>query len=166
MDITAKSISLLLAIILTGLSAGLFYGWEFSVIPGTKRIADQAYIETMQAINRAIINPAFILVFLGSLLAQAISLHLCRGTMAFWLILGGLSTYFLGTILVTGLGNVPLNNGLDALNWNGLRLEEMNQHRIRYEIKWNRLHTVRTAFAVVSFVLVLLAAMLPDKQEF
>ncbi|MGD1959049.1 MAG: DUF1772 domain-containing protein [Fulvivirga sp.] len=163
MELTTKSITLIAALFLTGLSAGLFYAWEFSVIPGAKRVADQTYIETMQAVNRAIINPAFMLIFFGSMLAQTMSLYLHRGTTAFWLILSALATYFLGTILVTALGNVPLNNGLDALNLKDLSVEEINQHRSAYEPKWNKLHTVRTAFAVLSFSLMLVSTMLTMK---
>ena len=48
------TISLAAATILTGLSAGLLYGWRVSVIPGTRRTSSHAYVETMQAINRAI----------------------------------------------------------------------------------------------------------------
>jgi uncharacterized membrane protein len=35
------------------------------VIPGTRRIDDIAYVTTMQHINKAIINPAFIIPFMG-----------------------------------------------------------------------------------------------------
>jgi hypothetical protein len=31
----------------TGLVAGLLYGWTFSVIPGTTRVGDRTYVETM-----------------------------------------------------------------------------------------------------------------------
>ena len=89
MDISIKTISLFGAILLTGLSAGLFYAWEVSVIPGTKRVADASYIETMQHINRAIINPAFMLIFFGSLLVQALAVYQYKGSEAFWFLLGG-----------------------------------------------------------------------------
>ena len=36
-----------------------------SVIPGTRRVAATNYVDTMQPINRAIINPAFIIPFMG-----------------------------------------------------------------------------------------------------
>ena len=67
------TISLAAATIFTGLSAGLLYGWRVSVIPGTRRTSSHAYVETMQAINRAILNPAFFLVFLGAPVAIAVS---------------------------------------------------------------------------------------------
>ncbi|CAE7470434.1 unnamed protein product, partial [Symbiodinium microadriaticum] len=45
-----------------------FYAWSVSVIPGTKRLADLTYLESMQSINRAILNPAFFVVFFGSMI--------------------------------------------------------------------------------------------------
>jgi len=158
MEITLKTMTLFAAIFLTGLSAGLFYAWEFSVIPGTKRVAGPVYLETMQAINRAIINPAFLLIFMGSLVAQTAGALQFRGTPAFWLLLTATACYLFGTILVTSLGNVPLNNALDALNLPALNPEQVVRHRQHYELRWNRLHTIRTAFAVLSFLLLLIAA--------
>ena len=73
MDISFKSIILFGAVVLTGLSAGLFCAWSVSVIPGTKRVADLAYLETMQSINRAILNPVFFLIFFGSVVLLSIS---------------------------------------------------------------------------------------------
>jgi uncharacterized membrane protein len=158
MEITIKSITLYAAIILTGLSAGLFYAWEFSVIPGTRQVKDNTYIETMQAINRAIINPAFMTIFLGSVLVQIMSTYQHRGTTIFWILLIATLTYVIGTILVTGLGNVPLNNALDTLHLKELSPEQITVKRINYELRWNRLHTIRTVFAVISFMLLLWTA--------
>ena len=73
MEISIRSITLFIALILSGLSAGLFYAWSVSVIPGTKRVPDLVYLEAMQAINRAILNPAFFLVFFGSLILLGVS---------------------------------------------------------------------------------------------
>lgn len=57
MEISIKTITLFAAALLTGLSAGLFYAWAVSVIPGTRKVTDMIYLETMQSINRAIRNP-------------------------------------------------------------------------------------------------------------
>ncbi|MEM9720356.1 MAG: DUF1772 domain-containing protein [Bacteroidota bacterium] len=157
MEISIKSITLFVALLLTGLSAGLFYAWSVSVIPGTKRIPDLMYLETMQAINRAILNPAFFLIFFGSLILLGISTfqHVQDG-LAFKLLLAATLTYLLGTFGVTSIGNVPLNNSLDALELHELGAEMLAQTRKQYERKWNRLHTIRTVFAVLSFVCSLL----------
>lgn len=164
MEITLNNITLFIGIILTGLSAGLFYAWEFSVIPGTKQIDDHSYISTMQAINKAIINPAFMLIFFGALIFQIASTFQYRDSTAFWILLGALLTYLTGTILVTGLGNVPLNNALEALNLKELSAEQLSNQRAHYELQWNRLHKIRTAFAVLSFILLLAGLFITNSK--
>lgn len=162
MEITLKTVALYAAILLTGLSAGLFFAWQVSVIPGTKRVQDSVYIETMQKINRAIINPPFMVIFLGSLIVQITSIALHWNTsVTLWLILGATVLYGTGTVIVTGSGNVPLNDKLDALSLKDLTEIQMASERQQYEAKWNRLHTVRTVFAVLSFMLLITAAFLP-----
>lgn len=163
MEITYQITALYIAILLTGLSAGLFYAWQVSVIPGTKLVKDSTYIETMQKINRAIINPPFMLTFLGSLLIQTISVFLYWNTgVSLWFILAGTLMYGAGTVMVTVLGNVPLNDALDELYLNDLSKEKISKERQEYEIPWNRLHLIRTGFSVFSFMLLLVAAFIPS----
>jgi len=158
MEIT-KDIALYISIILTGLSAGLFYAWQVSVIPGTKLVKDATYIETMQKINRAIINPLFMLIFLGTLIMQFLSVYLYwDSTGPFWFILGATALYGAGTILITGIGNVPLNDALDTLKLNQLSTDQVTTERRDYESRWNRFHIIRTVFSVLAFMMLLLAA--------
>ena len=161
MEFTMQIAALYLALLLTGLSAGLFFAWQVSVIPGTKLLRNSTYIETMQKINRAIINPLFMLVFLGPLLLQILSVILYWYTpVPFWFIVGATVTYAAGTVIITGLGNVPLNDALDTLKLNELNEEELSGRRREYESPWNRLHLLRTLFAVLSFMLLLCAAFI------
>ncbi|SMO71472.1 DUF1772 domain-containing protein [Gracilimonas mengyeensis] len=161
MEFTLNQTVLYLTVLLTGLSAGLFYAWQVSVIPGTKRIKDATYIETMQKINRAIINPFFMLIFLGSLAGQILSFLLYwNTTLPFMLILVSTILYGVGTVIVTGLGNVPLNDALDKLFLDDLSEEQLSQERQNYEASWNKLHLIRTVFSVLAFTLLLAAAFL------
>lgn len=166
MDISIKSISLFGAIILTGLSAGLFYAWSVSVIPGTKKVMDVAYLETMQSINRAILNPAFFVIFFGSVLFLTISsvYQFHTNKLVFTLLLTSSITYLVGTVGVTGLGNVPLNDQLEVLKIVGNNSSEIAEFRKYYESNWNRFHLIRTVFAVISFVLTVLALFLQTKE--
>ena len=163
MEITFKTLALYVAILLTGLSAGLFFAWQVSVIPGTKRVQDSVYIETMQEINRAIINPPFMMIFLGSLIVQLLTVVLYwNTTITLWLILGATLLYGIGTVIVTGMGNVPLNDKLDVLSLNEQSEIQMASERQQYEANWNRLHTVRTLFAVLSFMFLITTAFLSN----
>ncbi len=158
MEMSIKTVTLFTTVALTGLSAGLFYAWSVSVIPGTRKVIDSTYLETMQSINRAILNPAFFLVFFGSLISLAISSiqHYQAGTI-FWLLLVSTITYAAGTFGITAFGNVPLNDALEALNLEDLTNIRITEFRNSYEQKWNRFHAIRTAFSVLSFLLTILA---------
>ena len=166
MDISLKSTILFGAIILTGLSAGLFYAWQVSVIPGTKKIADLTYLETMQSINRAILNPAFFIIFFGSLILLGISsIHeFSANKWAFAFMLASTITYLVGTFGVTALGNVPLNDQLDVLNITELSTQKVAEFRELYETKWNKLHLIRTVFAVLSFFLALASLFINNRN--
>ncbi|OEK06502.1 anthrone oxygenase family protein [Roseivirga misakiensis] len=154
MDISIKTLSLFGAVVFTGLSAGLFFAWSVSVIPGTQKINSEAYLETMQSINRAILNPVFFMVFFGSLLflgaASYYQFHVSSS--AFWFMLIAAATYLIGTLAVTGLGNVPLNDQLESTQLNLLNKVQLEDLRSFYESKWNRFHLIRTICAIASFV--------------
>jgi uncharacterized membrane protein len=156
MELTLSAIILFSTTLLTGLSAGLFYAWQVSVIPGTKQVSDTAYLETMQLINRKIINPFFILIFLGSFITQLTSLYLFADQdTAFWILFASTLSYT-ATLGITGAGNVPLNNDLDKVELPGLNADQKIKLRIDYESPWNLLHLIRTVFSLLSFVLLLL----------
>jgi uncharacterized membrane protein len=161
MEISLKSLALYGAVVLTGLSAGLFYAWAVSVIPGTKRIADPTYLETMQSINRAILNPRFFLIFFGSALFLGLSsiLEYQTSKLVFGLMAGSTLVYLLGTIGITVSGNVPLNDQLDAMDLAEFSKEQLTAFRTEYETKWNRYHSYRTVFSVLSFILATLALL-------
>ena len=168
MELSFKITSLFVAILLTGLSAGLFYAWEVSVIPGTKRITDISYLETMQSINRAILNPAFFIIFIGSLLFLLFSSYLQYKevvNLSFWLVLGATLTYLIGTFGVTVIGNVPMNEALDAVNLNDLNSTEAHHTRMAYETKWNKWHRVRTIFSVLAFALSIVAGLISPSHH-
>jgi uncharacterized membrane protein len=162
MELSFKTLILLTALLLTGLSAGLFYAWQVSVIPGTRRVPDLTYLESMQAINRAILNPAFFLTFFGAPLVLAIStVQQFQAGNAFWLLLAATLLYGFGTFGVTAFGNVPLNDALDILDLAELGEQEITRFRADYERRWNRLHLIRTIFAVASFIVALLVVFTP-----
>lgn len=158
MELSIKSLTLFAAVLLTGLSAGLFYAWQVSVIPGTRKVMDMTYLESMQSINRAILNPAFFLVFFGSAILLTIStIQQFKYGLPFWFILAATIIYWIGTFGVTAFGNVPLNDALEALNLETLTEQKVIEFRKHYEQKWNRLHLIRTVFSVLSFLLSLVS---------
>ncbi len=149
-------------IVTTGLMSGLLYGWSVSVIPGTKRVPAGNYVDTMQHINRAIINPAFVIPFMGIplVLGGAAVMQFRAGDhRRGWLLAGATATYVIGVLGVTGAGNEPLNDALDAFDLRGSTSEAVERRRTTYEQPWNRWHHLRTIASVGSFALAAAAAL-------
>lgn len=163
MEISIQPVSLFTAIILTGLSAGLFYAWEVSVIPGTRKVSNTVYLETMQLINRAIYNPGFFVIYFGSLLLLILSTiqHFHTGT-SFWILLAATICYLIGTFAVTAFGNIPLNNALDILDLSALSTQQITAFRENYEQQWNLFHHIRTLFSVIAFLLAVLVLFIQN----
>ncbi|MEM9466004.1 MAG: anthrone oxygenase family protein [Actinomycetota bacterium] len=154
--------TLVVAAIASGLSAGLFYGWRVSVIPGTAQTSAAAYVETMQRVNVAIINPAFLVVFMGVpvLVGLAAVVQFADDdTTAGTLLAVAVVVYLTTTVATTATRNIPLNDALDAFDLTGASPEDVEAERARYERPWNRWHDVRTVSSVVAFVLVVVAAV-------
>ena len=73
------------------------------------------------------------------------------------MVLIALISYLAGTVGVTVVGNVPLNEALETISIRELSVEQMKTTRATYEVKWNMYHKIRTLCAVVSFSAVLLS---------
>jgi uncharacterized membrane protein len=147
-----------MTILFSGLSAGLFFAWTFTVIPGTRRLPDLAYLQTMQFINRYIRNPVFFLIFFGTALLLPLTTFLLfrAGAMAdggWQAAASGL--YLSGVIGVTVFSNVPLNNRLDRVKTEECSLPALQEARSEYEKPWNRSNSIRTFSSILAFSLVI-----------
>lgn len=156
-----KTIVFFTTVLLNALSAGFFFAWSVSVILGTKKVGDFTYLETMQNINKEILNPIFFLVFFGSLIALIANAWLQFETKpVFWLVLASTIVYLVGTFGVTAFGNVPLNNALDVLDITKLSSLDLMNFRVHYENSWNFYHAIRTSAGIISFILLLIATFI------
>ncbi len=113
---TVLPVVTLLGVVGCGLVAGLFFAFSTSVMPGLRRLPPAEGAAAMQQMNRAILNPLFLAVFLGTglvclLLAVGAPFSGRPGTV--WIVIGGL-LYLAGNIGLTTVVNVPMNNRLDA----------------------------------------------------
>jgi uncharacterized membrane protein len=152
---TARLLMLAAATVTTGLAAGLLYAFGCAVMPGLRRVGDQAFVATMRGINVAIVNGWFLLAFGGALVftAAAAALHLgVPGRPELRWIVAALAGYVL-TLVVTGRVNVPLNDRLAEER----DVEGAAAARDRFERRWTRWHHVRTATSVVAFTCLVVA---------
>ena len=102
-----------------GLIAGAFFAFSTFVMNALAKLPPSQGIAAMQSINIAVINPMFMTALFGTgaacLVLVAVSLFRWHKPGAGWLLAGGL-VYLVGTILVTIVFNVPLNNALAAVD--------------------------------------------------
>lgn len=167
MDFTLENSVIIVLIALTGLSAGLCFTWSNAVTPGIGRLDDFGYLMSFQQMNRAILNPVFFNVFFGPFFLGIINIFLFRNTssLLFWLLIFATLIYFLGVVLVTIFGNVPLNEMLDKTNLINSSTEELRSIRDTFEVKWNRLHVIRTLTSIISFILLIISLSQTSKSN-
>lgn len=153
---TLQGTSLLAAVVVTGLSAGLYYGFACAVMPGLRAADDRVFVETMRRVNGAILNGWFMALFLGSLVLILLSggLHLAdggdggtRGTVP-WI--GAAAVLYVVVLVVTFKGNVPLNDALEAAG-TPVDAEALAAVRERFEDTWVRWNLVRTVANTAAF---------------
>jgi len=162
-----KLLTYLAALTTTGLSAGLFFAWSFSVTPGLARIPDAAYIVAFQSMNRAILNPTFFLVFMGPVLLLPLSAYLSytgMGSLRVWLLAGAAAAYVIGVFGITMVGNVPMNEALDAFDSTSATSAQIAARRAEFEDRWVFLNNIRTACAALSLILGLAAVIVPQSK--
>jgi len=135
----------ILAALGSGLVAGILFAFSTFVMKALGRTAPETGIAVMQSINVAMLNPRFFSAFFGTG-------FLCIGLAAFvWLdwgapgrvvLLVAATLYVVGTILVTAVFNVPLNNALAATDAGSAAGADL---RTRYLSTWTFRNHVRTA---------------------
>lgn len=160
---SAARLSLVAATTLVGLSAGFFVAYVSSVTRGLADVSDVTYVETFQAINASVRNPLFGMIFFGSVpaLVVAIGLNWTAASPVRRILLVLSLPLYLAVIMVTGTGNVPLNNDLADLVVSSP--EMATQARSVFEQDWNRLNLVRTLLAVASFASLAAASVFTDE---
>lgn len=149
----------IVSVLLTGLSAGLFYGYDCSVIKGLGNLSDDLYLKSFQSINRAILNPFFFISFMGSLIVLPFATWMSYKSdlmYGFYFLLSATLFYAIGVFAVTIFGNVPLNNMLDRADLSS-PAADLKTIRQQFETNWNRLHHIRTYANMLAFLCCILS---------
>jgi len=150
------------AILTTGLVAGVFWIFSNTIMPGLRHTDDQTFIGAFQSIDKAIINPWFMVAFFGALILTglAAALHLSgdRRSLLPWL--GAAFVLYLIAVVITMAVNVPLN---DALKTAGApaRIGDLAAVRHHFnEAKWSAWNLARAVTSTAAFGCLIAAAML------
>ncbi|MDJ0808172.1 MAG: DUF1772 domain-containing protein [Gammaproteobacteria bacterium] len=141
-------IAIVIALLGSALIGGIFYAFSSFVMKALARLPSAEGIAAMQSINQVVLNPWFLGAFMGtaaiSLLVAVLAVNWWETPSAPWLVAGAL-LYLVGTFLLTGLGNVPLNNQLAAVQANDPAAIKLWEH---YLDRWTRLNSIRTVAAM------------------
>jgi uncharacterized membrane protein len=130
----------LIAIVLNALQAGTYYTWASGVMPGLARTGDQTFVDAIQQMNRAIVNPVFMLTFLGAPVISVVAAIVVGGDARWWAVASAVLA--VATIVITFGGNIPLNNAIDRAGDPG-EIADLGAVRRAFEPGWVRLNVIR-----------------------
>ena len=136
-----------LALLGSALIAGVFFAFSSFIMKALARVPSHEGIASMQSINVVVLNPSFLGVFMGTTAISVLVAVLAVkgwGTPSAPYFLAGALLYVIGTFLVTGLGNVPLNDQLAAVSATDPAAVAVWEH---YLERWTLLNTIRTIAA-------------------
>lgn len=150
-------IALGIAIVATGLVAGVFLAFSDFVMRALALVPPAAGSEAMQVVNREVFRSIFIVLLIGmsvySVLLGLYALFLFDGAVAWW-VLSGSAVYVIGTFLVTIVFNVPMNQKLAPMD---PAATETVAYWAIYLKDWTKWNTVRTVAPLLSMVCYLVA---------
>lgn len=143
---------LIAATVATGLLAGAFALYAHTLMPGLRRTDDSTFVAAFGAVDRAVINPWFLVGgFLGAPALTGAAAFAAWGGSAFGWVLAALVLSLVGTALTLAV-NVPLNDRLKAETARA----DHDPARVReefHERRWVRSNLARTATSLGALML-------------
>lgn len=142
----------------SALMAGTFFVFSIAVMRALDRLPPGQAIASMQSINAAILNPVFLGIFVGTgivcIILPVASLTDWSISRATWMFAGGL-LYLLGTLLVTIVLNVPLNNRLALVRADDPAADAIWRDYAMPWTRWNHVRTLAALAATAAFIMAL-----------
>lgn len=141
-----------------GLVGGVFFAFSAFAMKALSRLPPAEGMAAMQSINIAVINPWFMVAFLGtgatSLLALIAGARRWHEPGAVYLFAGGV-LYIVGSILVTLVFNVPRNNALASLARTDPNAAGLWAGYVTGWTAWNHVRTIASIAAAAAFSIAL-----------
>jgi len=136
------------------LVGGIFFAFSTFVMAALGRLPSEQGIAAMRSINLTVLNPWFFAAFFGTALGAAalalVGIFDWGAPGSAYLLAGGL-LYLLGSILVTAVFNVPLNDALAAVQAGG---DIWPRYLVTWTT-WNHVRTIASLGAATSFIMAL-----------
>jgi uncharacterized membrane protein len=167
-----QAATLLVATLTMGLMAGVFGVYAHTIMRGLANTDDRTFVGAFQAIDRAIINPLFMLTFTGALVLTGVAAVLYlrdddHSTLPWVAAAFGL---YLAVCVITIAVHVPLNDDIKAAG-DPDRIADLAAvrdafHETRW-IAWNVVRAVATtaAFVCLTWALVLHGRTTPNSDQ-
>jgi uncharacterized membrane protein len=156
-----QNILIVISALGSGLIAGAFFAFSSFVMEALGKLPASQGIAAMQSINVVVINPLFLGVLFGTAaLALLLGFQAMRhlgDPRAMWIVAGA-GLYVTGTVLVTMVFNVPLNNALAAVGPASGAGAAVWADYLRTWTNWNHVRALAALAASGAFISALLAA--------
>ena len=153
---TFMTIFVIAAILGSAVVGGIFFAFSNFIMRALDKVPAPAGLQTMQSINVTVLNPGFLGLFMGTAVifaVLAVMALLDWGAAHSPYLLGAAVAYIGGTWMVTGVGNVPLNNRLAKLEPDE---EGSDAAWHDYIQRWTRLNSQRAGAALLAAFLLLI----------
>ncbi len=146
----------LLSVLGSGLVSGVFFIFSVAIMRALERAPGG--MAAMQSINVVILNPMFLGVFMGTALVCVVlaifSVVRWEQPAAAWILAGALF-YLIGSIGITMIFNVPMNNALEAADPSSAAGQEVWKNYLTSWTFWNHVRTIASLGASASFIVAL-----------
>jgi uncharacterized membrane protein len=150
------------AVFTMGMVAGAFALYAHTIMPGLRKTGDRTFVAAFQQIDRAIVNPWFMITAFGGALVLTVAAALAnRGTPAFPPIAAALGLYLIA-VIVTVAVNVPLNDAIKAAG-DPARIDVAQVRAHFGEARWAAWNLLRAATSVPAFALLSWALVLAGR---
>jgi uncharacterized membrane protein len=149
-------VTTLLAALGSGLIAGVFFIFSVAIMRALERVPGG--MAAMQSINVIIINPMFLGVFMGTavlcLVLAVVSIVQWQSPGSAWLLAGCL-LYLVGSIGLTMVFNVPMNNALATADPASPEGQKVWADYLLNWTFWNHVRAIASLAASASFMMAL-----------
>ena len=142
----------------SGIMAGIFFIFSSTIMTALARLPAGRGAAAMNSINRVILNPLFLSLFMGTALLCVVlsgqAIIGWRQSGAAWLLAGSLF-YLVGIVLVTMVFNVPLNNALAAVGPETAEGATLWRRYLAEWVPWNHVRSVSGIVSLACFIMAL-----------
>jgi uncharacterized membrane protein len=141
-----QGITLLAATMTAGLVAGVYGLYAHTIMPGLRGGDDATFVAAFAALDRAIINPLFMLWFFGPVVLAGVAAALFGGEGAVLPWVAAALVLSLVVVAITFAVHLPLNDTLKAATGSDASAARERFQETRW-VAWNVVRTVLSAAA-------------------